>query len=246
MSDAEPAIELSVVMPVYNEQEALPDVLEETLSTLAASSYRFEIVLVDDASKDRSPQILEEFRGRHPDVVRVLRHEKNKGIMGAFQTLYENARGEFVFLNGSDGQWKTSEALRMMDCRDRYDIVVGRRFDKKYDWRRRVVSSAFNVLPLLMFGVRTYDAGSIKLFRRDVLSIPLISEGPFREAERLIRASDAGLRIGVIDVEHFNRHGGVASGARFRLIRQSLADLWRCWWALRVRRRGGRTSSRGE
>ena len=231
------AIELSVVMPVYNEEDALPDVLGEAVASLGAAGFRCEILVVDDASKDRSLQILQRFERDNPDLVRVLKHEVNRGIVGACQTLYDNARGDYVFIIGSDGQWKTAEALRMMALRDQFDLIVGRRHHKQYDWRRKIVSSAFNLLPRLLFGVPTHDAGSIKLFRRDVLKIPTISEGPFREAERIIRASDAGLRIGVIDVDHFNRQGGVASGAKFQLIKQSVRDLARCWWTMRIRRR---------
>lgn len=234
------AIELSVVMPVYNEEDALPDVLGEAVASLRSAGFRCEILVVDDASKDRSLQILQRFERDNPDLVRVLKHEVNRGIVGACQTLYDNARGDYVFIIGSDGQWKTAEALRMMALRDRFDLIVGRRVAKQYDWRRKFVSGAFNALPRLLFGVQTHDAGSIKLFRRDVLDLPAVSKGPFREAERIVRASDAGLRIGSIDVEHFNRNGGVASGARIGLIWESLLDLGRCFWHLRVRR--GRSS----
>jgi hypothetical protein len=85
--------------------------------------------------------------------------------------------------------------------------------------------------------VRTYDAGSIKLLRADVLRIPLISRSPFREAERIIRASRRGYRVGALRVEHHGRHGGRASGAGWRLILTSVADLWRCWWQIIVLRR---------
>ena len=240
IAPATATVDLSVVMPVYNEESALAGVLDEAIASLQSAGFPCEILLVDDASKDRSLEIMHDYARRHPDLVRVLRHPVNRGIMGACQTLYENARGRYVFIIGSDGQWKTAEALRMMALRDRFDLIVGRRVAKQYDWRRKFVSGAFNALPRLLFGVQTHDAGSIKLFRRDVLDLPTVSKGPFREAERIVRASDAGLRIGFIDVEHFNRNGGVASGARIGLIWESLLDLGRCFWHLRVRR--GRSS----
>jgi dolichol-phosphate mannosyltransferase len=225
-----PPVELSVVMPVYNEQEALPGTLDEALSALAGAPFTYEIVLVDDASRDNSLAILEAYRERHPDLLRVLRHEKNRGIAGAFETLYASARGRFVFLNGSDGQWKTAECLKMMALRDRFDLIVGKRRQKQYGWWRNVVSGAFNALPRLLFGVATHDAGSIKLFRREVLSIPLISRGPFREAERIVRAHQRGLRVGVVPVDQLPRQGGVAGGAKMKLVVEALADLGRCWW----------------
>jgi glycosyltransferase involved in cell wall biosynthesis len=227
-------IDLSIVMPVYNEEEALVDTLDEAIAAMARFDGRAEILLVDDASTDRTPEILAAYRQAHPDLVRVIRHDKNSGITATCQTLYANARGSYVFINGSDGQWKSAESLRMMALRDRYDLIVGRRRRKRYDWKRSAISMAFNLLPWILFGVRTYDAGSIKLFRRDILELPTTSVGPFREAERIIRAHDAGLRIGVVDVDHFARHGGIATGARWSLIRQSVVDLGRCWRELRL------------
>jgi dolichol-phosphate mannosyltransferase len=232
---AEESPMLSVVMPVYNEEVVLAEVIEEALSTLQASGVTHELVLLDDASTDRSGSILAEFQQRHPDVVRILRHETNRGIIATCENLYAAARGRFVFINGSDGQWKCAEVTRMLPLIDRHDLIVGRRRWKRYGFRRRLISGLFNLLPRLVFGVRTYDAGSIKLFRREVLRIPLLSRSPFREAERIIRARKLGYRIGVIDVEHHDRRGGQATGARWRLVAHSVRDLARCFWHLRVR-----------
>ncbi len=225
--------DLSLIMPVYNEEEALPEVLAEAAAVAAAAPFRMEIVLVDDASTDGSLAILHDWQARHPDLlVRILRHESNRGIAGACATLFAAARGEYVFLNGSDGQCRAAEALRMMELRDRCDLVVGRRRDKHYSWRRALISGAFNLLPRLLFGVRTHDAGSIKLIRAELLRIPLLSRSPFAEAERIIRASRRGFRIGSIWVDNRPRRGGQAGGARWRLVGQSLRDALRCWWRI--------------
>jgi undecaprenyl-phosphate 4-deoxy-4-formamido-L-arabinose transferase len=226
------APELSVVMPVYNEEEALPDVLDEALAALCTAPFSFDITLADDASTDRSLEILKEYQLRHPDIIRIISHRSNRGIIGTCETLFNAARGAYVFCNASDGQWKTAEGLRFMELRDRFDIIVGVRREKQYTPWRKVISEAFNLLPWLMFGVRTYDAGSIKLYHSEVLRIPLTSRGPFREAERIIRATRRGYRVGTIEVEHFNRRGGRATGARWSLILLSLSDLLRCWWQI--------------
>jgi glycosyltransferase involved in cell wall biosynthesis len=230
-------VELSVVMPVYNEEEALPGVLDEALAALERSGLRYEIVLLDDASTDRSLEILQSYQRRHPDVIRILRHEANRGIAAAFAALFASARGAHVFLNGSDGQCRTAEALRMMQQRDRYDLVVGRRRDKHYGWLRSFISAAFNLVPFVLFGVRTHDAGTIKLIRAEVLQIPLVSHSPFAEAERIIRARRRGFRVGVLPVENRPRKGGKASGARWRLVGRSLGDALGCWWRIVVCRR---------
>ena len=225
---------LSIVMPVYNEACALPGVLDEALAVALASPVACEIVLVDDASTDGSLDILLAYQREYSAIVRVIHHEANQGIMGAFETLYREARGRYVFLNASDGQWKTAECLRLLEVCEQYHVVVGLRRIKNYTLWRKIVSDSFNVLPRLLFGVRTYDAGSIKLFRADVLRIALISSSPFREAERIIRASRRGYRIGAIQVEHHERSRGRATGARVSLVVLSVVDLLRCFWDIVV------------
>ncbi len=124
----------------------------------------------------------------------------------------------------------------MMQLRDRFDLVVGKRVVKHYTLRRALISEAFNLLPLVLFGVRTHDAGSIKLVRRELFQIPLCSRGPFQEAERIIRARRLGYRIGVVPVENRPRRGGKATGARWGLVGQAVLDLLRCWWRIVIRR----------
>jgi glycosyltransferase involved in cell wall biosynthesis len=225
--------ELSVVMPVYNEERALPEVLDEALRVLAGAPFGFEFVLVDDASTDSSPAILRAFQQQHPQFsIRILRHERNRGIAAACETLFTAARGRYVFLNASDGQCRTAECLRMMELRGRYDLVIGKRVEKHYTLCRAAISRAFNLLPWLLFGVPTHDAGSIKLVRRELLQIPLASRGPFREAERIIRARRRGYRIGMVTVDNQPRRNGEARGARWGLVGQAVLDLLRCWWRI--------------
>ena len=228
--DRQADIVLSLIMPVYNEAECLRRVLDEALETTDRAPFTCEIIAVDDASEDGSASILQEYQRRHPRRIRVLRHQTNRGIAAAFRTLDAAARGAYIFLIGSDGQWRMDECRRMMAMRDKYEVVVGRRASKKYSLMRKVISGAYNFLPVILFGVRTYDAGSIKLYRADVALIPLISRGVFDEAERLIRAQRRGLRIGAIDVEHLPRKGGRAIGVSYRLLFQAAGDLARCWW----------------
>jgi glycosyltransferase involved in cell wall biosynthesis len=227
--------ELSIIMPVCNEAENLPEVLRDVAAVAAAANFHTEIVFLDDGSTDRSLSLLEDFGRHHPELdVRILRHESNRGIAAACFSLYAAARGSYVFLNGGDGQCGTAEALRLMELRDRYDLVIGKRRDKHYTWRRALVSRAFNLLPLLLFAVRTHDAGSIKLIRAEILQIPLRSRSPFAEAERIIRARKRGFRVGALLVESRARRGGKARGARWQLVLQSLRDAVACWWHIVV------------
>jgi glycosyltransferase involved in cell wall biosynthesis len=231
-SKSSAGIDFSVVIPVYNEEANVAAALEEAVATLSRLPLRSELVVLDDASTDGSGPIIDQWQRRHPEVIRVLRHERNQGIAVTFREAYAAAQGDYVFLNSSDGQWKTAECIRMLDLRDRYDLVIGVRRHKHYTLWRKVVSRLFNLAPQLLFGVKTYDAGSIKLFKAEILQIPLISRGVFSEAERIIRAQRRGFRIGAIEVDHFQRASGRATGARFSLIARAVADVVLCWWRI--------------
>jgi glycosyltransferase involved in cell wall biosynthesis len=227
-------LELSILFPAYNEEAIIAEVVTEADNALRDTGYRYEIVVLDDASTDNTVIILESLAKRIP-ALRILRHKCNKGIIASLADLMSNARGEWLFNNGADGQWKTAEVLRMMPLRDQYDIIVGERRERRYSIQRRFISWMFNWLSHILFGIQTYDAGSIKLFPKRLLSdVTLISTSPFREAERLIRAALNGYRIGVIPVAHYSRSSGKGSGARIGLVLASTYDLLRCWWQIVV------------
>jgi hypothetical protein len=162
------------------------------------------------------------------------RHETNQGIASTFAELYQWAGKELVFLNSADGQWKMKTLLELLPLANQCEIIVARRAVKHYSFGRHLVSRLFNALPAILFATRTYDAGSVKLVRRGIYDIPIISHG---EAERIIRAQRRGFRIGVRDVEHFPRTSGKALGAKPSLVIQAMIDLLRCWLDIVVLRR---------
>jgi glycosyltransferase involved in cell wall biosynthesis len=233
--DAAARVALSVLFPAFNEDATIRAVVEEADAALRGGGFSYEIVVLDDSSTDRTWPILEELVSRTP-ALRLLRHERNRGIQATLEDLFAAARGDRIFHSGSDGQWKTAEVLRMLPLAgEARTIVVGRRVAKHYGWWRGFVSALYNLLPRVLFGVRTYDAGSIKLFPRELLDeVKPRSAGVFREGERLIRAARAGYRIVSIDVECAPRRAGKARGARPSLVVGAGRDLISCWWRLMV------------
>jgi glycosyltransferase involved in cell wall biosynthesis len=230
-------VRLSILFPAYNEEAAIRGVVEEADTALRRSGFTYEIVVLDDASTDRTEAILQDLAKELP-ALRLMRHEKNRGIAVTLGDLFAAARGEWLFNNGSDGQWKTAEVLRMLPLADGpRTIVVGRRKVKHYGPWRAFVSAMYNLLPRVLFGVRTYDAGSIKLVPRSLMEdVKPRSAGVFRECERLIRAARAGYRIVPLDVDCAPRIAGTAGGARPALVAGAVRDLMCCWWRLVVRR----------
>ena len=223
---------LSIVMPAYNEQPHIEAVVREHLQAvtkLADSLDDWEIVCLDDGSQDDTAGIIERL-SRETNKIRLLRHGQNKGIYESQTDLYLNARGTHVYTTGSDAQWPASNLLKMFPAlQTGADLVVGVRQNRSaiYSLRRRIVSYAFNLLPKVLFGLSTRDAGSIKLGVREVFTCNVISRSPFAEAERIIRAYRRGWRVEFVPIEFLPRSHGKAKGATFRNVVASVRDCFR-------------------
>jgi dolichol-phosphate mannosyltransferase len=227
---------ITICIPAYNEEATIEQVIIEAELALKQASAPGEILVIDDGSADRTWEILCNIQKTVP-ILEIRRHSINRGIALTFTELYRWASKELVFLNSADGQWKMSTLLELLPMAGQHDIVVARRRVKHYGYSRHLVSWLFNVLPVILFATRTYDAGGVKLVRRAIYDIPIISSGVFGEAERIIRARRRGFRIGVKDVEHFPRRSGKALGASLSLTMEAVIDLLRCWVDIVILRR---------
>jgi glycosyltransferase involved in cell wall biosynthesis len=227
---------VSVCFPAYNEEATIECVLTEAHDLLSASGLDYEILVCDDGSVDRTGRIVETVAG-HLSRMRVLHNPGNQGIRATFERLYRESSKDFVFLNSTDQQWETRVLFDLLPLTSEFDIVIATRNDKHYGLGRRLVSGVFNLIPVVLFGVRTYDAGAVKLVRREIIErFALVSRSPFSEAERLIRAARAGYRIAAYPVHVAERRTGRERGVSLRALTQALADVIRVWWLLRIKR----------
>jgi len=220
---------VSVCFPTYNEEATIEAVLREAQRLMVDSGLEYEILVCNDGSSDSTGVIIRRLAHEHPEL-RVLEHETNRGIRATFEDLYAAATKEFVFLNSTDGQWDTAILFELLPMTSDWDVIIASRKDKHYAAARRLISWGFNLAPRLLFGVNTYDAGAVKLVRREIIErLPLVSRSPFSEAERLIRASRAGYRITHLPVTTNPRHAGKSSGVSFASVVRAIRDVIRVW-----------------
>ncbi|MEM1450323.1 MAG: glycosyltransferase family 2 protein [Planctomycetota bacterium] len=120
-------MKLSVVVPVYNEEKTLAEIVGRVL----AQPFDKEIILVDDGSKDRSREIMAELKERHPEV-RTIHHEVNKGKGGALQTGFQNVTGDVVLVQDADLEYDPNDYAALLEPlqSDKADVVYGSRFRK--------------------------------------------------------------------------------------------------------------------
>ena len=223
---------ISVCFPAYNEEATIREVLQEAHDLLSQSGIEYELLVCNDGSDDRTGEIIREMETHIPRLI-VIHHDRNLGIRATFEELYARASNEFVLLNSTDRQWETSIIFELLSLTGESDIVIASRKDKHYGLMRRAVSWWFNAIPLILFGVKTYDAGAVKLVRREIIRrFEVISRSPFSEAERLIRASLAGYCIREHLVEVARRQTGRARGVNCKLVIEALMDAARLRLAL--------------
>ena len=137
---------VSVCFPAYEEKLTIRDVLKEAHELLSASDIDYEILVCNDGSSDATGRVIDEIARTTPRM-RVIHHERNRGIRYTFEHLYAEAANEFVFLNSTDGQWDTGVLFDLLPLTDRADIVIATRREKHYTPARRFISWGFNMLP---------------------------------------------------------------------------------------------------
>lgn len=224
---------VSVVTPSYNDAQTLLPVLRKLENLLKRSKRDYEIVVIDDESHDSAVERLKHYARNHP-CLRVFYHKKNQGIAKTYRELYRRARYPIIVLFSLDGEWDPTDVLRLTKKLEdeKLDIVIGWRRIKAYRWGRKVVSTLYNHFVRLLFGVPSFDAGSIKAMQKKVTEIPIMSVGVFDEAERIIRAHRMGYRIGVLPVSHKSSSTKRRFIPRLGLITQAVIDMMRVWWSL--------------
>jgi glycosyltransferase involved in cell wall biosynthesis len=221
---------LSVVFPVYNEEENIPILLDEIARALDGRGWSYEIVAVDDGSTDRSLAVLREQKAKHP-TLRVLSFEKNSGQTAALDAAWRAARGKFVVSLDADLQNDPADIPKMMQALDTSgaDMVIGVRVNRRDTWSRRMQSKIGNGVRNWITRDNITDTGcSLKLVKREAIDRVRLFTGMHRFLPTLVRY--AGYKVIELPVNHRARQFGTSKyGAMNRAFR-GLADCFAVRW----------------
>lgn len=229
MTTASKPLDLSVVLPAYNEAGNIGRVVEEMTRYLAAVDLAHEIHVVDDGSRDRTPTVLQTLRTQLP-ALRVLRHRRNLGYGAALRTGLAAARADYVLLADGDGQFGVAGLGEMWKRRHEADLVLGYRNPRRDPRLRRAAGWMYGrvVVPLALGGrFRDVNCGFKLLRRRVVEQMEIRSHGALFSAELLTRARLAGATWIEVGVDHFPRTRGAATGLLPRVIAGMIGELVR-------------------
>ena len=218
---------VSLVVPAYNNAATLTPQLTHCHAILTSLSPAFEILVCNDGSTDGTAKILKDLQKRFPEI-RILTHPVNLGIAPTIRELYRSARNRYVALFSADGDWNPKDVGRLIATAQKTQaaIVIGKRKNKHYTLYRALVSVFYNILPVLLFGIATHDAGSIKVIRRDIIgTIPLRSKSVFFEAELIIRATARGFPVIAVPVSYKKIRKASGLGGKLPWVLASLRDM---------------------
>lgn len=225
---------LSLILPCFNEQENIEQTVREAFAWMKSASVGGELIVVDDGSKDRSPQILAALGKEFPNL-RVVRHELNQGYGLAIRSGCDAAKEEWIAFMDSDGQFHTADLQKLIDAHSGYAFVTGRRRHRADPFIRKAYGKVLAGMTWMMFGIWIRDVNcGMKMFRKDIWPKirPLYGVEKLFNTEMFLRLRDEGIAYVQVDVPHFERRGGSPTGGSFRVIKRmftELKDLQNAW-----------------
>ncbi|HLL56112.1 MAG TPA: glycosyltransferase family 2 protein [Myxococcaceae bacterium] len=221
---------ISLFFPAWNEEDYVERAVTRAMTVLSRLTDDYEIIVVNDASTDRTQEIAEGLAAKHPQHVRVMTHPVNLKLGGAMRTGFSSSTKDVVVYSDIDLPFDLNElerALHLMEYLEA-DMICAFRFDRTSEGAKRIVYSFFyNLLIRSLFNVQVKDVNfSFKMVHRRVLeSIELKSQGSFIDAELVVKAIRRGFRVFQMGVDYFPRTRGISTLASPAVIGKIVREL---------------------
>jgi glycosyltransferase involved in cell wall biosynthesis len=225
-------LDVSVLVPAKDEAPNLPEFLQRCAEALGPSGFSFEVIVVNDGSRDGSDRVLRDLARQYP-FLSVVTHRRQRGIADSLRSAGDIARGDVFVFYPADLQYLPEDipALVAPILDGRADIVTG---TKQGKYEKAFVSNVYNVLCRWLFGVRVTDLNSVKAYRREVmLGVPL---RPDWHRYMVVIAAADGYRLTSLPVPLYPRRAGI-SKFNWKRIPVGLFDLISVWFQLRFGRK---------
>jgi glycosyltransferase involved in cell wall biosynthesis len=225
-------LDVSVLVPAKDEAENLPEFIQRCAQALGAAGFSFEVVVVNDGSRDGTERVLRDLE-RQYSFLEVVTHRRQRGIADALRSAGDVARGDVFVFYPADLQYLPEDIPGLVApiLENRADIVTG---TKQGKYEKAFVSSVYNGLCRWLFGVRVTDLNSVKAYRREVMhGVPL---RPDWHRYMVVIAAADGYRLTSLPVPLYPRRAGT-SKFNWRRIPVGMFDLVSVWFQLRFGRK---------
>jgi glycosyltransferase involved in cell wall biosynthesis len=225
---------LSMVFPCYNEAPNIGSMIEQAVKIGEDYGFDYEVIVVDDGSRDASAEIVRGWASRNPRV-RLIQHAHNMGYGAALRSGLAGATKDFIFLTDGDNQFHMSDIEKLFSKIDSCDMVTGFRIARQDKPFRRLNGFLWTQLNRFIFGIPVRDVDcAFKLFRRKPLEgLELKSNHLLIHAEIIARLKKKGCRLEEIGVTHYPRTAGKASATGVGRILKTFWELSKLYWSIR-------------
>jgi len=230
MSPSQPdkPIDLSVVIPIYNERENLVPLEEKLNESLRKLDLSYEVILVDDGSLDGSDALIRSLRKQNPHL-RLIRFVKNFGQSAAFVAGFRAARGRIIVTMDADLQNDPADIPLLLDKIEEFDVVCGWRHERNDPWIKKISSKIANAVRNKLSDETIADTGcSLKAFRRECFDKIILFNGMHRFFPTLMKME--GFRVTEVKVSHHPRLHGISKYNIRNRLWSSLKDLLAVRW----------------
>ena len=223
---------LSVVLPAYNDAQSLQKILPKLHTILPLVASDFEIIIVNDGSKDNTQQILEDFKKTNKRV-KVIHHLRNQGYGAALLDGFANVSKKFIFYTDSDGQYDVNELPLLVERMDDHtDIVTGFKQGRSDTIDRKLIGTFYNVAVKRLLNLQVKDVDcDFRLFRASFLDglSTLVTSGGF-DAGFIKALERKKARFKEVGVHHYPREFGTSQFFTPKRVIKSLLDVGRVWY----------------
>lgn len=233
--DTKEKLSISAFFPAYNDAGTIASMVVTVLLTLRELTDDYEVLVINDGSKDHTPQVLDELARIYPNEVRIIHHQKNRGYGGALRSGFANARKDWIFYTDGDAQYDTRE-LKLLAAlvTPQTDFINGWKIERNDPLHRIIIGRLYQYFVKLSFGLKLKDVDcDFRLMKRSVFEkVHLEADSGVICVELMKKVQDAGFRLAETPVHHFHRAYGRSQFFNFRRLAHVAVDLTKLWWRL--------------
>ncbi|RJP31089.1 MAG: glycosyltransferase family 2 protein [Candidatus Omnitrophota bacterium] len=223
---AKHSIRVSAFFPAHNEVDNIGPLTEKTVRILSEQVQDFEVIIVNDGSRDGTRERADELAQIYPQV-RAVHHDVNRGYGGAVKTGIASCAKDWIFFTDGDGQFDVGEIPLLLEHAAQFDAVVGYRLDRQDPFHRKLFAFCWGTLIRILFGFRVKDLDcAFKLMKREYFDgVELKAEGAVITVELFSILTRNRARIRQVGVHHYPRTAGEQSGGSVKVIARAFKEL---------------------
>ena len=228
-------LSLSVFFPAYNDGESISKLVKRTFQILPQLTSDYEVIVVNDGSRDNTASILEGLASNYAPHLRVITHETNRGYGAALRSGFAACTKDAVFYTDGDGQYDVGELEKLWKkLRPGVDVVNGYKLNRADGWVRRLIGNTYNWIVKRLFGISIRDVDcDFRLIRRNALNgIQLHSDSGSICVELIKKIQNRTSRFEEVGVLHYPRAHGQSQFFRLRSLIATARQLMALYAAL--------------